>query len=131
MITCDQVMLSCDVSTCGDHVNYPTITCYLIISNDNNFKNKRENGVSVTWRGTGGSIMYVTRTMTMMWQGEMTDDLNNDNGSSDGNNDDSNNDGGGSSSDNGNGGSGDSSGSTVTSCTVAPCRHFFCIMQTV
>ena len=34
-------MLSCDVSTCIDHVNYPTITCHLIISNDNNFKNKR------------------------------------------------------------------------------------------
>ena len=33
-------MLSCDVGTCSDHVNSPTITCYLIISNDNDFKNK-------------------------------------------------------------------------------------------
>ena len=31
-------MLSCDISTCIDHVNYPTITCYLILSNDNDFK---------------------------------------------------------------------------------------------
>ena len=34
-------MLSCDVSTCSNHVNYLTITCHLIISNDNDFKNKR------------------------------------------------------------------------------------------
>ena len=42
---CDQVMLSCDVSTCIDHVNYPTITCDLITSNDNDFKNKRKQSV--------------------------------------------------------------------------------------
>ena len=33
---------------CIDHVNCPTITCYFIISNDSDFKNKRENGASVT-----------------------------------------------------------------------------------
>ena len=49
-------MLSCDVSTCSDPVNYPTITCYLIISNDNNFKNKRENGASVT--GNSGLLIF-------------------------------------------------------------------------
>ena len=38
-------MLSCDVSTCSDHVNYPTIMCYLIISNDNDFRNKRNRSV--------------------------------------------------------------------------------------
>ena len=41
-------MLSYDVGTCSDHVNYPMVTCDLIISNDNDFKNKREDGVSVT-----------------------------------------------------------------------------------
>ena len=39
---CDHVMLSCDEGTCSDHVNSPTITCHLNISNDNDFKNKRE-----------------------------------------------------------------------------------------
>ena len=34
-------MLSCDISTWSDHVNYPTITCHLITSNDNDFKNER------------------------------------------------------------------------------------------
>ena len=37
-----RVMLSRDMSTCNDHVNYPTIMCHLIISNDNDFENKRE-----------------------------------------------------------------------------------------
>ena len=50
-VTCDQVMLSCDVDTCIDHVRYPTVTCHLIISNDNDFKIKRENGASVTESG--------------------------------------------------------------------------------
>ena len=56
-------MLSCDVSTCGDHVNYPTITCYLIISNDNDFKNKCENGASVTLPPSLRDDVYVGRKL--------------------------------------------------------------------
>ena len=41
-------MLSCDIDTCMDHVISPTVTCYLIISHDNDFKNKCENWASVT-----------------------------------------------------------------------------------
>ena len=37
-------------------MNYPTITCHLIISNDNDFKNKRENGASMTLQSSPPSI---------------------------------------------------------------------------
>ena len=47
--------LSC---TCNDHVNYPTITCYFIISIDNDFKNKRENRASVTLLGRSNGFFY-------------------------------------------------------------------------
>ena len=42
------MMLSCDAYTCMDHVNYLTIMCHLITSNDNDFNSICENIPSMT-----------------------------------------------------------------------------------